>query len=260
MPDTHPLTVVHIPHASQVIPTDVRATFVVSPQTLAAELLRMTDHFTDELFRLPSALATSVEFSVSRLVVDPERFPDDAVESMAAKGMGAVYTRTSDGAPLRSQRFSAGERAKLMARYYEPHHQRLSDAVAAALAARDRCLLIDGHSFAATPYPHEPDQSPRRPDICIGTDDYHTPAWLPDLAVTLFRDQGFAVEVNRPFAGTLVPSGVYRRDARVWSVMIEVNRSLYMDERTAQKRAGFGEFACQMRATLDRLIGRASGM
>jgi N-formylglutamate deformylase len=175
MPDTHALTVVHIPHASQVIPADVRATFVVSPETLATELLRMTDHF-DELFFLPPELATSVEFSVSLLVVDPGRFPDDAVESMAAKGMGAVYTRTSDGAPLRSLRFSAGERAKLMARYYEPHHQRLSDAVAAVLAARDRCLLIDGQSFAATPYPHEPDQSPRRPDICIGTDEYHTPA------------------------------------------------------------------------------------
>ena len=32
-----------------------------------------------------------------RLVMDPERFPDDRDEAMAAKGMGAVYVSTSDG-------------------------------------------------------------------------------------------------------------------------------------------------------------------
>jgi N-formylglutamate deformylase len=38
---------------------------------------------------------------VSRLVVDPERFTDDAREPMARKGMGVIYTRTASGEPLR---------------------------------------------------------------------------------------------------------------------------------------------------------------
>jgi N-formylglutamate amidohydrolase len=90
-------TVVHIPHASQVVPPDVLASFVISPGMLASELLRMTDHYTDELFFLPSEIATTIGFPVSRLVVDPERFVDDSQEPMSAKGMGVVYTRTSDG-------------------------------------------------------------------------------------------------------------------------------------------------------------------
>ena len=40
-------------------------------------------------------------YEVSRLVCDPERFPDDANEPMAPVGMGVVYTATHDLAKLR---------------------------------------------------------------------------------------------------------------------------------------------------------------
>jgi N-formylglutamate amidohydrolase len=107
-----PRTVIHIPHASTVIPADVRRAFVLSDAELEQELLRLTDRYTDELFDLRSELARPVVYGVSRFVTDPERFPDDAHESMAARGMGAVYVSTTDGAPStptasRTSRFRA---------------------------------------------------------------------------------------------------------------------------------------------------------
>ena len=81
-----PQTILHIPHASTHIPDDVR--FSLNPDELERELLLMTDRYTDALFALPRDVAVAVAFPVSRLVVDPERFPDDAVEPMARKGMG----------------------------------------------------------------------------------------------------------------------------------------------------------------------------
>ena len=45
-------------------------------------------------------------------MVDVERFPDDVDEPMAAKGMGAVYTRLSTGGRLRED--DPAERARLM--------------------------------------------------------------------------------------------------------------------------------------------------
>lgn len=109
----HPLTVLHIPHASTVIPADARAAFLVSDDELALELRRMTDHHTDALFTLDAATATPVAFPISRLVVDPERFLDDAQEPMVARGMGVLYTRTSHGEPLRAPVDSA-ERERLV--------------------------------------------------------------------------------------------------------------------------------------------------
>jgi hypothetical protein len=65
---------------------------------------------------------------------------------------------------------------------------------------------------------------------------------------------GYSVVVDVPFAGALVPLSSYQKDRRILSVMIEVNRHLYMDERTGQKRDDFET----VRGTLGRLIVAAA--
>ena len=63
----------------------------------------MTDWFVDELFSsIQDVGGISVVYNVSRLVVDPERFENDTEEIMSSKGMGVIYTKTSDGEKLRS--------------------------------------------------------------------------------------------------------------------------------------------------------------
>ena len=42
--------VLHIPHASKHIPDEYLKYFTLSKKDLEIELLKMTDHFTDELF------------------------------------------------------------------------------------------------------------------------------------------------------------------------------------------------------------------
>jgi N-formylglutamate deformylase len=67
----------------------------------------------------------------------------------------------------------------------------------------------------------------------------HTP---PDLALAVSKsatDLGLTVAVDRPFAGALVPAKHYRTDDRVKSIMIEVNRRIYMDELTGERLASF---------------------
>lgn len=235
-----PAVVVHIPHASLEVPPDVAATFLLEPEVLEHELLVMTDRYTDELFALPSSLATTVTFRASRLVVDPERFTDDALEPMAQKGMGVVYTRTSTGRPLRRPP-SLDERRHLLACFYEPHHAELTTVVEGALVAHDKCLVLDGHSFPTRALHFEYDQAPDRPDICIGTDKSHTPNWLRDVAVRAFEQAGWSVAVDRPYAGALVPMRFYQKDARVSAMMVEVKRGLYMDEQSGAKLPRFDQ-------------------
>jgi len=233
-----PALVLHIPHASLVVPSDVAAGFLLTPEQIEHELLVMTDHYTHELFALPSDLATTVAFPVSRIIVDPERFTEDADEAMARKGMGVIYERTASGQPLRRPP-SAPERRGLLARFYEPHHAALTTAVQAALDAHGACLVLDGHSFPARALPYEDDQSCDRPDICIGTDTTHTPAWLRDFALRTFKELGWSVAVDRPFAGALVPMRFYGKERRVRALMVEVNRGLYVDEQSGAKLPGF---------------------
>jgi len=232
--------ILHIPHASTEIPPNEATKLAILGETLAQELLRMTDWYTDELFDAGGKAASRLVFPVSRLVCDPERFADDADEPMAAKGMGAVYTRTSDGRALRSA-LDAEERQRILDAYYFPHHERLEQLVREALEATGHALIIDAHSFPSSPLPCDLDQAPLRPDICIGTDAFHTPDWLQRTALDAFSDVGWQVALNRPYAGSIVPSSFHRKDAHVYSVMVEVNRSLYMNEDTGERSAEFGE-------------------
>jgi N-formylglutamate amidohydrolase len=114
-------------------------------------------------------------------------------------------------------------------------------AVATAVRQRGRCLIVDCHSFPSCPLPYELDQRLERPDICVGTDQFHTPMELADEASENFRQLGYTVSLNRPFAGALVPARFFHRDASVAALMIEVNRVLYMDERTGAKSSRFDE-------------------
>lgn len=235
-----PNLLLHIPHSSRLIPPEEGARLAPDDRTLASELLRMTDAFTDDLFAPTPLEAARVVFPVSRLVCDVERFPDDADEPMALRGMGAVYIKTTDGRPLR-EHLTAAERARLIETWYRPHHQTLTDSVEQLIADGRGCMIVDCHSFSSRPLPHEPDQDPARPDICIGTDAWHTPARLRDELVAAASAAGFSVLVDRPFAGALVPATHYRREPRVRAVMIEVNRRLYMNEETGEQLPRFGE-------------------
>ena len=250
----HPFGILHIPHSATAIPADLRPCLRVSDDVLRSEVLTMTDWFTDELFALPVTDAVAVRFPISRLVVDPERFLDDSQEVMASRGMGVIYTRTHDGQVLRDAP-TAAERQALIERYYVPHHAALTQAVLSALREHRQCLVVDCHSFPALPQPCGLDQSPDRPDICIGTDRFHTPAWLTSLAVDLFAVHGLSsVEVDRPYSGALVPTDYYQQNASVAAIMVELNRRFYMDESTGEQTARFAEAADMTRAVVGELL------
>jgi N-formylglutamate deformylase len=228
--------VVHIPHSSTIIPPEIRRTFCLDDDQLRLELLRMTDWYTDQLFHGAVKLGGSLFINrMSRLVVDPERFPDDNQEVMAEKGMGAVYTKTADGQYLRHP-LSLEDRSRILDTYFYPYADAFADVVAGILNRHGRCVILDGHSFPSRPLPYEFDQDIQRPEICLGTDAFHTPESLIREVEAVCIGQGLRTERNRPFAGTYVPLHYWQKDPRVSSVMMEVRRDLYMDETAGLRR------------------------
>ena len=153
---------------------------------------------------------------------------------MAKKGMGVVYTQTSGGEKLRRP-ITEQERKFLIDTYYHQHHEKLNKAVENHLSNFGKVLIIDCHSFPSVPLLYEFNQSKNRPDICIGTDDFHTPEHLTQKCVQLFQKKGYSIKINEPFSGSLVPGEYYQKNKNVHSVMIEVNRKLYMDDKTGGK-------------------------
>ena len=240
-----PRIIVHIPHSSTNIPEIFQQVFLPGKEKLHSELLCMTDWYTDELFACQDCLAIVHQYS--RLVCDPERFLDPEEEIMWQKGMGMYYTRMADGNLLKRNPLCSREGLRSYGKalqIYQQHHSRLTEAVRHQLKYFGKALLIDGHSFSETVLPYEPkvNQQRYRPDICLGTDPVFTPDALLCAAKDYFTKAGLGVAVNTPFAGTIVPEPFYSlKDKRVQSLMIEVNRSLYMNEKTGEKKSSFDE-------------------
>ncbi|MDR1439926.1 MAG: N-formylglutamate amidohydrolase [Clostridiales bacterium] len=224
--------VFHIPHSSVLIPDEYRRNIKLSDDELRREIAEVTDAYCDELFDFP--FGASVVFGYSRLVCDVERFADDSLEPEAAHGHGMYYARTQNGAELRD--ILPDERERIERELYIPHHAALGNAVDAALERYGKCLIIDCHSFNHDALGNSPDALP---DICVGADCFHTPQRLADAAIKECEACGRGAAVNYPYEGAIVPQSRYRADARVSSVMIEVNKKMYLAPRTMDKTDGF---------------------
>lgn len=213
--------ILHIPHSSIELPKD----FLVSNETdLAQEFQRMTDWYTDELFDLP--YATKIVFPLSRLYCDVERFRDDAKEVMAKKGMGVCYETNSFGKKLRN--VSKDEKEHIKSKFYDKHHSLFTNAVNQELEQNGKAIIIDCHSFSNEPLPHE--ENLARPDFCMGIDSFHTPKNIVESINGFLENLGYRVAINEPFAGTIVPLEHYEKNKNVNSIMIEINRKLYLNE------------------------------
>ena len=245
--------VFHVPHSSAAIPPKDREHILLGEEQLEAELLRMTDWYTDDLFREAAQECLTVRFPVSRLVLDPERFEDDSAELMASRGMGVIYTKTASGERLREAP-DPSLREEVINKYYRSHHAILTRAVEGFLVDHGMAMIVDCHSFPSRPLPYEINQSLDRPEICIGTDEYHTPSELRETSCRVFKREGFTVDVNKPFAGALVPLKFYQKNRAISSIMIEVRRDLYMNEATGDRQPGFPDLARRLATATQSIL------
>ncbi|MGW8485830.1 N-formylglutamate amidohydrolase [Streptomyces sp. NPDC055886] len=241
----------HVPHGSRHIPRHVRAGITLDDAALERELDHITDAHTAELAAAAAQIAPTTPWrfvnNLSRLVVDPERFPDER-EEMLAVGMGAVYTRTTHRAPLRPP---GGDPTPLLEAYFHPYAEAMTAAVEARIAAAGRAVIIDVHSYPTEPLPYELHGTGPRPPVCLGTDPFHTPPELLAAAETAFGGCAGADGIGRdtPFAGTYVPLQHYGTDHRVTALMIEIRRDTYMSEPGGPAGPG-----------LDALAGALAGL
>ena len=60
------------------------------------------------------------------------------------------------------------------------------------------------------------------------TYDFHTPEELVTKVEKIFESCGYSTARDQPLSGTIVPIKHYQKDQRVQSLMIEINRWLYL--------------------------------
>lgn len=224
---------VHLPHCGTTIPEKYLRDYLLDSEELRDNIYEYADLYTDELFGAMYREFGGVLGSYSRLLFDPERFFNDSLESMHQKfKLGWFY----ENAILEQKPLRSTQNREEVSQYYLNHHKELNEKTRAKLDKYGKCTIIDCHSFSDYEYWFLDVDMPL-PDICIGYEEMHKEPLL--VATILEEFAGYDVRINEPYSGSLVPLEYYQKNTNVKSVMIEINKRLYLESDNTTKSENF---------------------
>ena len=237
------------PHSGRRYPLS----FLKSSRLDATAIRRSEDHYVEELFgAAPTLGAPLLMAHFPRAFVDVNREPYELDPRMfsgplpsfancnslrVAGGLGTIPRIVAENAEIYAGRLSVEEAMQRIDAVYKPYHAQLRQLIARTHTRFGFGVLIDCHSM---PGNIRIAGNPVRPDFIIG-DRYGTSASaeLSRAAMSFLEDLGFAAVRNKPYAGGFITEHYGRPLRGLHALQVEVNRSLYVDEDTLEKRPDF---------------------
>jgi N-formylglutamate amidohydrolase len=251
------------PHSGRRYPPDLLANTRIG----LLSLRRSEDAYVDELFAGAAAHGACVlSATVARAYVDlnrdpaeldPEMFdarPPNALAGSARvqAGLGAIPRVSGDGQVIYRQKLAVADAARRIDAIHAPYHAMLSNLIAETKELFGCAVLIDCHSMPSSA------RGAHAPDIVLG--DRFGASCHPSvtaLAEATLRRLGYRVARNAPFAGGHTTQTYGRPSLRAHALQIEINRALYLDERTLERTNGFARVRADMSRVAEALATAA---
>lgn len=254
---------VEVPHSGLQVPPEVEGQIDATP----AAVLRDSDIYVDRLYaRAPEHGATLLVANVSRYVVDLNRGPDE-VDSAAVPrhprarhipARGVVWRARTDGTPLLRAPLTTDQFEERIQRFYEPYHRTLQDVAAQIHREHGHVAIVAAHSMPSTGRRVFGGRPLQRADIVPGTRGRSTAdGRIIDLIDAHFRGAGLSVKHDDPYRGGWTTSRYGAPKRGQHAVQIELNRALYVDERTSEIKSD--DFV-QLQGVLDALVTKLGAL
>jgi len=248
------------PHSGR----DYAPSFLSIADLDAAEIRSSEDAFIDRLYEdAPSFGAPFIKALAPRAFVDLNRGPDELDPALIegvrrkphnpriASGLGVIPRVVANGRHIYRGKISLNEAHDRIATYWRPYHDQLQTLLDESNRAYGESILIDCHSM-----PHEALatmnlQNAPRPDIVLGDRFGSTAAGhIMDQVEAAFIEAGLRVARNAPFAGAYIVQQYGRPSRNQHAIQVEMDRALYMDERTLEPKSDFAAFKEQISAAI----------
>ena len=226
--------------------------FINQSRLDALALRRSEDSFVDEIFStatdfgapLIRALFPRAYVDVNRepFELDPNMFCEslpDYVRTHSPRitsGLGTIPRIVANGAAIYSDLLTFAEARLRIETHHRPYHGALSALLREARHKFGVTLLIDCHSMPSHHVLGGTVKEIKKVDIVLG--DNHGTSCAPEvtrLVEQVLVDSGFKVVRNRPYAGGYITKCYGQPEIGQHSLQIEINRALYMNERSIQR-------------------------
>lgn len=229
------------PHSGRRYPES----FLAASRLDALSLRRSEDTLVDELFAGVVALgAPLMRAHFPRAYLDVNREPYELDPRMfegrlpayantrsmrVAGGLGTIARIVGDSQEIYAGKLPVDEGIQRIELLYKPYHRSLRRLLGRAQRSFGHVVLVDCHSMPSASLSGEP--APRA-DIVLG-DRYGTScsAGLTDAVEDALRAAGLFVTRNKPYAGGYITEHYGNPGAGFHVIQVEINRSLYMNER-----------------------------
>jgi N-formylglutamate deformylase len=251
------------PHSGRVYPPG----FLSASRLDLATLRRSEDFFVDELVvgvvrhghpvmraHFPRCY---VDVNREPYELDPRMF-DGRLPSFAntrsmrvAGGLGTVARVVGDAQEIYDRRLPVDDALRRIETLYKPYHRALRRLFTRVHREFGAAVLIDCHSMPSTA--GAKDERPRA-DVVLG-DRYGTSCAgvVSDVIDATLRTLGYTVSRNKPYAGGFITEHYGNPAAGLHAIQVELNRSLYMDERRYARSSSFTRVAADFETIANRL-------
>jgi len=186
-----------------------------------------------------------------RMFADPLPSNADTRSTRVRAGLGVIPRIVADGQDIYDRKLKFFEARRRLADCYDTYHRALSGLIGEATARFGCAILIDCHSMpSAGALPFRENERPL--DIVLG-DRFGASCSgaITAAAEATLGGLGYQISRNAPYAGGHVASAYGRPLEGIHVLQIEINRSLYLDERRISRIEGFD----QLRDNLKVLMG-----
>lgn len=175
---------------------------------------------------------------------------DPFVLSKRRLGKGLIWRATDEGEPLYARQLSVQEVERRIDLCWQPYHAAVKAAIDAAHALHGYSLHINCHSMPEVAGSHATDfPGIKHPDFVLGNRDHST---SNEATLLFIQDQlthmGHSVSLNHPYKGVELVRRYGEPAQHRHSVQIEINRALYMNEKTLEITDGFAPLRENLKA------------
>jgi len=250
------------PHSGRHYPADFRYSCPIEV------LRRAEDAFVDELYSAaPAHGATLIAALFPRSYLDANRAVDDLDEALidgdwpaplmpshkTRAGLGLVRRVVRPGAPIYDGKLPIGEILARVERCHTPYHRVLDEACSGAHRKFGAVWHVNCHSMPSHPTAKAEGDCA---DFVLGDRDGTTCGRdFTEFVAGVLRDRGYDVRINEVYKGVEIVKRQGRPAERRHSLQIEVDRSLYMNQKTLDKTAGFAALQADITHLIEALRG-----
>lgn len=174
---------------------------------------------------------------------------DPAALSKVRLGKGLIWRNTDQGVPMYRRKLTPQEVASRIERCWRPYYAAVARAIDAAHARHGYSIHLNCHSMPAIAGSHATDHPGlAHADFVVGDRDGSTAhSRLTGWMAEFLRRRGYGVEVNFPYKGVELVRRFGDPGHQRHSLQLEVNRRLYMDERTFELLPSAQELKASLR-------------